>query len=273
MTTAPQTCLITGGASGIGEATARLFARRGSRVMICDVQSEKGAEIAKELGEMTVFFHLDVREEKHFENAIQEVQARWGRLDCVVNNAAIGGVLGPIDEIPADEFDTVGQVVLRSVFLGTKHAARTMRQQRTGSIVNVASIAGLVSGFGPHVYSTCKAAVVHFSRSVALELAECGVRVNSVCPGNIETPIHTHIRDDSWKQRVRKISDVLVKDQAMDRMGRPEEIAEAIFWLASDAASFVTGHALVVDGGLLAGRPWRSQPTGWREYHASRISQ
>lgn len=265
-----KVCLVTGGASGIGEACARAFAARGYTVVIGDIQAEKGREIAQALGGLSSFSPLDVREEQDFERTVAEIHERYGRLDCLVNNAAIVGALGPVAEIPVEEFDYSQTVILRSVFLGMKHAARLMSPQNAGSIVNIASAAGLVSGYGPHIYNACKAAVVQLTKSVALELIEHGIRVNAVCPGNVETPIHTGVTDDRWKSRMAKIRLEHADDQALPRMALASEIADAVLWLASEQASYVVGHALVVDGGLLAGRAWRQQPSFLREFHPAR---
>ncbi|MEQ8495383.1 MAG: SDR family oxidoreductase, partial [Gammaproteobacteria bacterium] len=202
--------------------------------------------------------------------ALGEVMQRHGRLDCLVNNAAIVGVLGPIATLPLDQYDLSHAIIQRSVVIGTKHAARIMLPQKMGAIVNIASVAGLTGGFSPHVYAACKAAVVNFTESVALELAEDGIRVNAICPGNVATPIHTGVTDERWKARIEKIREAAVDDQPIPRMGEPEEIAEAVAWLASDKSSYVTGHALVVDGGLMAGRLWRKQPPFFKEYHPAR---
>ena len=261
---------VTGGASGIGAATARLFKAQGCFVYIGDVQGDKGRELAQELGEAE-FIDLNVREEAQFERAFARIMQRHGRLDAMVNNAAIVGVMGPIASLPLEQYDYSQEIIQRSVVLGTKHAARIMQAQKSGSIVNVASVAGLTGGYSPHVYAACKAAVVNFTSSVALELAEDGVRINAVCPGNIATPIHTGVKDARWLDRIAKIREGAVDDQPMPRMGEPEEIGEAVVWLASDAASYVTGHALVVDGGLMAGRMWRKQPPFIRELHPARV--
>ncbi|MEK6245815.1 MAG: SDR family NAD(P)-dependent oxidoreductase [Pseudomonadota bacterium] len=270
MTGEPPVCLVTGGASGIGAACVQRFAATGYRVLFGDIQDEKGRALAAGLGEDAVFTRLDVCDERDFTRAVQAALGRWGRLDCVVNNAAIAGVLGPIAEIPLDEYDHTCSVVQRSVFLGMREAARAMQSRRSGSIVNIASVAGLCGGYGPHIYSACKAAVIALTKSVALELAESGIRVNAVCPGNVETPIHTGVTDQRWIERMARIRPGHRDDQAIDRMGQPEEIAAAVLWLASDAASYVTGHALTVDGGLTAGLPWRKQPAFLRELHAAK---
>lgn len=260
-------CLITGGASGIGAACVEAFAAAGYRVLFGDIQVEKGEALAQRLRERASFLRLDVRREEDFAAAAGTALERWGRLDCVINNAAIAGVLGPIAAIPLEEYEHACGIVQRSVFLGMREAARAMQPRRSGSIVNIASISGLIGGYGPHVYSACKAAVIALTKSVALELAESGIRVNAVCPGNVETPIHTGVTDARWMERMAKIRPAHRDDQAIDRMGLPGEIAAAVLWLASDASSYITGHALTVDGGLTAGLPWRKQPGFLREYH------
>lgn len=265
-----KVCLVTGGASGIGEACVRAFVARGDIVVIGDIQDAKASALARELGAMALALHLDVREERDFENACRIALERYGKLDVLVNNAAIVGTLGPIASLPVEEWDYSQNVILRSVFLGMKHAARVMAPKQSGNIVNIASAAGMVSGYSPHIYAACKSAVVQLTKSVSLELMEQGIRVNVVCPGNIETPIHTGVTDERWKARMAKIREMHVDEQAMARMGQPQEIASAVCWLASDDSSYVNGHALVVDGGMLAGRPWRQQPTFMREFHPTR---
>ncbi len=265
----PPVCLVTGGASGIGAACVEAFAAAGYRVAIGDIQTEKGRALAKK-HRSSFFQKLDVSSEADFAAAFAAVLERWGRVDCLVNNAAIAGVLGPIAEIPLEEYEYACGVIQRSVFLGMREAARAMQPRKSGAIVNIASIAGLMGGHGPHVYSACKAAVIALTSSVALELAESGIRVNAVCPGAIETPIHTGVTDERWQERMAKIRPGLKDYQAIDRMGLPREIAAAVLWLASDAASYVTGQAIAVDGGLTAGRPWRQQPAFLREFHKTK---
>ena len=264
-----RVAFVTGGASGIGAATARLFRAEGCFVYIGDVQADKGRELARELGEAE-FLELDVRHEADFERACARIVARHGRLDTMVNNAAIVGVMGPIATLPVEQYDYSQEIIQRSVVLGTKHAARIMQPQKSGAIVNVASVAGLAGGFSPHVYAACKAAVINFTHSVALELAEDGVRVNAVCPGNVATPIRTGVKDARWLERIDKVRAAAVDDQPLPRMAEPEELAAAIAWLASDASSYVVGHAMVVDGGLSAGKLWRRQPSFIREFHPAR---
>ncbi len=259
--------LVTGGASGIGGGCARGFIDAGYRVMLADIQDDKGRALAADLGEHARYVHLDVGLEADFERAISATLDAWGQLDCLINNAAIVGVMGPIAALPLAEWDHAYAIIQRSVFLGTKHAARVMQPRKSGNIINIASAAGFVAGFSPHAYTTAKAAVVHFTHSTALELAEEGIRVNCICPGNIETPIHTGVTDERWVARMNKIRVQHQDDQPLPYMGLPQDIANAALWLASDESRYVVGHALVVDGGLLAGQPWRQQPAFQREFH------
>ena len=148
-----RVCFITGGASGIGEACVRRFVAAGYHVAFGDVQEHKGAQLALELGDRVVFHRLDVSVEVEFAAALDATVRRWGQLDCLVNNAAIGGVMGPIAAIPIDEYEYACNIIQRSVFIGLKHAARIMQPRQAGSIVNIASIAGLKGGYGPHIYN------------------------------------------------------------------------------------------------------------------------
>src|SRR6266849_1147591 len=254
-----KVAVITGGASGIGHAAVRLFVEEGCRVVIADLQDDKGAALAEELGKSASYLHVDVSREADVSGAIAHAVARFGRLDCIFNNAGAGGVTGPIAEIPAEGFDETMGVLLRGVFLGMKHAAPVMKRQGGGSIISTASVAGLQAGFGPHVYSAAKAAVVHLTRSVAMELGESGVRVNCICPGGIATPIFggaLGLPPDRADETIPLMKGVLETLQPIRRPGLPGDIAQAALWLASDESSFVNGHALVVDGGLIGGRLW-----------------
>jgi len=254
-----KVAVITGGASGIGAAAVRLFVEEGCRVVIVDVQDDRGARLADELGKSSAYLHADVSRESDVSGAIAHALARFGRLDCLYNNAGLGGVSGPIAEIPVDGYDQTMGVLLRGVFLGMKHAAPIMTRQGSGSIISTASVAGLQAGYGPHIYSAAKAAVVHLTRSVAMELGESGVRVNCICPGGIATPIFGAALGVSGAEADRiaeTMKVVLTAFQPIQRAGLPEDIARAALWLASDDSSFVNGHALIVDGGLIGGRMW-----------------
>jgi NAD(P)-dependent dehydrogenase (short-subunit alcohol dehydrogenase family) len=256
---ANKVALITGGASGIGEATVRLFVAEGAAVVIADLQDERGRRVAAELGARAAYVHTDVSREADVQAAIAETERRFGRLDCIFNNAGYGGVGGRIAEVPVDGFDETMGVLVRGVFLGMKHAAPVMRRQGSGSIISTASIAGLQTGLGPHVYSAAKAAVIHLTRSVAMELGEHNVRVNCICPGGIATPIFGKglgLSPERAEEIVPLMKGVLENLQPIKRAGLPDDIAQAALWLASDDSTFVNGHALVVDGGLVGGRSW-----------------
>ena len=253
-----KVALITGAASGIGEATTRLFVEEGASVAVADIQDDRGQRLVKELGSRASYVHVDVAREADVQAALEGVVKQHGRLDCLFNNAGYGGVRGGIEEIPVAGFDETMAVLLRGVFLGMKHAAPVMKRQGGGSIISTASVAGLRAGWG-HVYSTAKAAVIHLTRSVAMELGESGVRVNCICPGGIATPIFGKalgLSPDEADATVPLMKGVLEASQPIKRAGLPEDIARAALWLASDESSFVNGHALVVDGGLTGGRPW-----------------
>jgi len=254
-----KVAVITGGASGIGEASARLFVEQGARVLIADIQDDRGQRLAEELGSSATYLHTDVTQEADVKAAVDGALQAFGRLDCMFNNAGISGAGGPIDEIPAEGFDTAMAVLLRGVFLGMKHAAPIMKRQGSGSIISTASIAGLRAVDSTHVYAAAKAAVIHLTRSVAMELGESGVRVNCICPGWIATPLFGRgfgLSPQDAEQTVESVKAPLARFQPIKRAGLPEDIAQAALWLASDDSSFVNGHALVVDGGISGGRMW-----------------
>ncbi|MEW6297867.1 MAG: glucose 1-dehydrogenase [Thermodesulfobacteriota bacterium] len=258
-----KVAIVTGGASGIGEATVRLFVAEGARVLVADMQEDKGQALAAEFGQAAAFHKVNVTREPEVKAAIDAAVARWGRLDCLFNNAGFGGALGPLESISVDEFDMTFDVLVKGVFLGLKHAAPVMKRQRAGNVINTGSVAGLQAGVGPHVYSAAKAAVVQLTKSAALEFAEWGARVNCICPGAVATPLAAG-RPDASAEHLDQLRRSMADAHPLGRVGEPEEIARAALWLASDDSGFVTGHALVVDGGMMAGRPWRKQPDLWR---------
>jgi NAD(P)-dependent dehydrogenase (short-subunit alcohol dehydrogenase family) len=254
-----KVALVTGGASGIGEATVRLFVAEGASVVIADVQDDRGQRLAGELGARAAYAHADVSREADVQAAVDAAVGRFTRLDCIFNNAGSVGVGGRIAEVTVDGFDETLGVLLRGVFLGMKHAAPVMKRQGGGSIISTASVAGLRTGLGPHVYSAAKAAVIHLTRSVAMELGEHNIRVNCICPGGIATPIFGKglgLSPERAEEIVPLMKGVLENLQPIKRAGVPDDIAQAALWLASDDSTFVNGHALVVDGGLIGGRSW-----------------
>ena len=258
-----KVAVITGGASGIGEGAVRLFAAEGARVVIADIQDDRGNALAAEIGAAAIYARADVAREDDVRAAISTAVTSFGRLDVMFNNAGFLGTVGPVEEIPVEEFDLTMNVLLRGVFLGMKHAAPVMKAQGSGSIISTSSIAGIAAGDGPHVYATAKAAVLHLTRSVALELAEHSVRVNAICPGAIITPlVMGGVLDNPQVEDA--VKPVFVKFQPIPRAGMPVDIARAALWLASDDSTFVTGQAIVVDGGATAGTQWSRQPSPFK---------
>ena len=255
-----RVALITGGASGIGEASARLFAAEGAQVVIADMQIERGTKVASELGDGAVFQPLNVAKEAEVKAAVDRAVDTFGKLDIVFNNAGFGGVLGPVADTDMDEFDLTFAVLVKGVFMGMKHAAPALRSNGGGSIVNTASIAAIQGGYSPHAYAGAKAAVEQMTKSVALELAEDNIRVNCICPGLIATPLaaNTVGRPDELIDAAKA---EMAEVQPIRRAGEARDIAEMALWLAGDRSTFVTGQAMVVDGGLTSGPAWRDQPS------------
>ena len=238
-----RVALVTGGASGIGKATAIRIAAEGGSVVIADLQDDAGAAVVAEIeqnGGRAVFVHLDVTDEQGWADAVASTIDAFGGLDILVNNAGIGDT-EPIEVTSRDTWDKVVAVTQTSVFLGTKAAAEALKKSGHGSVVNISSMYGIVgSGVSP-AYHAAKGAVRLLTKTVALGWAEAGVRVNSVHPGYIDTPI---LGDTD--------RDMLIGATPMRRLGQPEEIAAMITFLASDDAGFITGAEFVVDGGYTA---------------------
>jgi len=246
-----KVALVTGGGSGIGRASALTFLREGARVAIGDVNEASLAETvalarARGTAERLAPLRVDVSAERDVAALVALAVERFGGLDCVFNNAGVGGAFGPIGETTVEEWDFTFAVLVRGVFLGIKHGAARMKAQgRGGSIVNTASIAGIGGGAGPHAYSAAKAAVANLSRSVSAELAAHRIRVNAIAPGMIKTPLAMGRREDAWDRLARE-------KQPWPDLGLPEHIADAALFLASDESRFITGQVIVVDGGLTA---------------------
>lgn len=253
-----QVAIITGGGSGIGAASARRFVEEGAKVLVADMHDVKAQALVGELGDAAAFCRADVSREDDVEAMVAEAVARWGHLDIMFNNAGFGGAIGPIETITTDDFDITFDVLVKGVFLGIKHATPIMRAQGSGSIINTASVAGLQAGWSPHLYSVAKAAVIHLTKTVALELGGYGIRCNCICPGIVATPLAAGFAKASDEQ-LDEMKRRLGRTQVLGRIGDPVDIANAAVWLASDESSYVTGHAQVVDGGAFAGKPWGKQ--------------
>ena len=244
---------VTGAASGLGEATARLMHAEGGMVVLSDIQDERGRQIVDELGDRAHYVHCDVSSEPDVANVVDTAVGEFGRLDCMFNNAGIIGAHGPIDEIPLDEYEFTMAVLLRSVFLGMKHAARIMKPQRSGVILSTSSIGGLQGGLGTHIYGAAKGAIVALTKNVAAELGAWSIRVNAIAPGKILTPMNAAAVVGSAEAMEEAREAFQTRTPLRGRIGLPDDIAHAALWLASDDAGFVSGQTLVVDGGLTTG--------------------
>jgi NAD(P)-dependent dehydrogenase (short-subunit alcohol dehydrogenase family) len=247
-----KVAIITGAGSGIGRETALLFLEEGAKVVITDINEitlEETSNIASQKGfkDSLMLIKTDVSKEVDIENMVQQAMNEFGQLDILFNNAGIGGAFGSISDIDADEWDQSMAILLKSVFMGIKHASRVMKTNPNGaSIINTASIAGMSGGGGPQAYSAAKAAVINLSQTTSLELGEFKIRVNSISPGAINTPLLNAASED-WDERIKGL-------QPIEALGQPLDIAYAALFLASDESRFVTGHNLCVDGGLTVDR-------------------
>jgi NAD(P)-dependent dehydrogenase (short-subunit alcohol dehydrogenase family) len=253
-----KVALVTGAASGLGRAASLRLAVAGARVHVTDID-EAGQRVAEEIiaaGGEAVFEPLDVTAEASWRRVMEGAVARWGRLDIVVNNAGLG-LSRPLTETSLEDWRRLMAVNLDGVFLGTREAVSTMRRLgRGGSIINISSISGLVGSAGSSAYSASKGGVRLFTKAVAIECAREQIRVNSIHPGLVKTPIWERGGSGAWLASVpggiEGLHRALDRAAPMGRMAEPEEIAEAILFLASDASSYMTGSELVIDGGFTA---------------------
>jgi NAD(P)-dependent dehydrogenase (short-subunit alcohol dehydrogenase family) len=242
--------LVTGGASGIGRATALLMAREGAQVIVSDINEEAGEETAAQIraagGDARVIA-CNVAKNDQVVRLIEGTLQTYGRLDCAFNNAGVGGTMSPIDEKTEDEWDLVLGVNLKGVWMCIKYEIPALLASGGGSIVNMASVAGL-SGFrNASAYAASKHGVVGLTRTAALEVARQNIRVNAVCPGFTDTPMV-----QAMVELFPGMKEATERGAPMRRLGTPQETAEAVVWLCSDKASFITGHALPIDGGMTA---------------------
>jgi len=245
-----KVALVTGGASGIGRATALTFAREGAKLVIADMHEDGGQQtvhLITEKGGEAIFVRTDVSKAVEVQALLSQAVATYGRLDCAHNNAGIsGGGRALTAEYPEETWHQVIAVNLTGVWFCMKYEIPQMLQHGGGAIVNTASAAGLVGGRGISAYVASKHGVVGLTKTAALEYAKQGIRVNCVCPGFIHTPMTERgLSDPEQKAQI-------IAREPIGRVGTPEEIAEAVVWLCSDAASFVTGHTMTVDGGYVA---------------------
>lgn len=260
--------IITGATSGIGERAAELFVEEGATVVLSGRRAELGQAIAARLGQNAHFVRADMAEEADIAALIAGTVARFGRIDVLFNNAGHGLPPFRIAEADIATWDLMMAVHVRAVVIAMKHVAPVMQAQRSGSIITTASVAGYRAGGSSHAYSTAKAAVLHLTRSVAAELGEDNIRVNSISPGAIVTGIFgkgVGMDPDLADREVATLAARFTKAQPIPRAGLPEDIARAAVFLASDAASFVNGADIAVDGGAIAGRPFSQGVAGRKE--------
>ncbi|MGC1239990.1 MAG: SDR family oxidoreductase [Chryseosolibacter sp.] len=241
--------IITGGSFGIGKATALAFARQGARIVIADwLEDPATLKEIQDTGASAIFVKCDVSKSHDVDVMVDQTMKTFGSIDFAVNNAGIEGATAPTHECTEENWEKTININLKGIWLCMKHEIMIMLKQGRGAIVNTASVAGLIGFPGLPAYVASKHAIVGLTKTAALENAKQGIRINAVCPGVIKTAMIDRItgKDKTVEKQYENMEPV-------GRMGKPEEVAEAIVWLCSDAASFITGHALPVDGGWIAG--------------------
>jgi NAD(P)-dependent dehydrogenase (short-subunit alcohol dehydrogenase family) len=244
-----KVALVTGAGSGLGLATAKAFAESGASVVLADSNEMAAGSAAKELtaqGHKVLAIRCDVADDAQVEAMVQQTVAAFGRLDAAYNNAGIQNILAETADSSRNDYDRVMAVNLRGVWSCMKFELQQMRRQGSGAIVNCSSLGGLVGGAGRGTYHAAKHGVLGLTKSAALEYAARGIRINAVCPGLIQTPMSDQMVASGQAEAL----DTLLKAVPMERVGRAEEIADAVLWLCSSAASYVTGQSLAVDGGF-----------------------
>lgn len=244
-----KVAVITGGASGIGRATALAMAAEGARIAVLDLGAERGHDVLAAIaavGGEARYYPTNVALADDVTKSFNQVIKDFGRIDCAFNNAGVGGDHALLADTSDAEFERVVGVNLTGVWLCLRREIQEMLPRGGGAIVNTASVAGLVGWKFAAAYSATKHAVIGLTRSAALEYAKRDIRINAVCPGVIETPMAAAAQDDE------SIRDIMIRKHAIGRLGQPEEVAAAVLWLCSPAASFIHGHALAVDGGYVA---------------------
>ena len=246
-----KTALVTGAASGIGLQTSIRLAEEGALVMMTDINLEEGLQQAEKLGANATFLKLDITEEEEWISVLDETVKRFGRLDILVNSAGMV-LIADVEQITLEDWRKVHAVNLDGTFLGCKHGVRVMKEFGAGSIINLSSVSGMIGGFNLAAYNSSKGAVRMLTKSVALHCARAGygIRCNSIHPTFIETPmLESMIRDSPDPEKARQ---TLVRQVPLRRIGKPDDVANMIVYLASDESTFVTGTEMVIDGGVIA---------------------
>ena len=265
-----KVAIVTGATSGIGERTAELFVSEGATILFTGRRKAEGETVARRLGKSASYVPADATSEADWQRVISLVMDRHGRIDALFNNAGGPAPTGGIEDISVEGFDGAMALLVRSVMLGMKHVAAIMKRQRSGSIINNGSVAAHAAGYSSSmVYSAAKAAVVHFTRCVAMELGEHGIRVNSVSPGAIATGIFAKALGMRDASKADALADRMASNfatiQPIPRSGIPDDIAQSVCWLASDRSTFINGEDVIVDGGLVRGRLFTPHQAGLRQ--------
>ena len=248
-----KTAVITGAASGIGAASARRFVKEGCRVVLGDIQQDKGNALCQELGSAVVFAKCDVTKEEEVAGLIDLAVKEFGQLDIMFNNAGIVGAVGPIDTAIAEEWSATLDILLNGVFYGMKHAARVMKPRGTGSIISMTSTAGLMGGLGPHAYAAAKHAVVGLTKNAGAELARFGIRVNAIAPASVATEMVASILTGDPDAIAATAEQLAVASPLLNRAGTADDVANAALWLASAESGYTNGHVLTTDAGITTG--------------------
>jgi NAD(P)-dependent dehydrogenase (short-subunit alcohol dehydrogenase family) len=263
--------IITGATSGIGYRTAEMFVEQGAKVLLSARREDKGNELAERLGDNAHFVRADVTQEADVEAMVAAAVDRWGRVDSLFNNASSGSPGNPVDELSFHDFQTAMDLQAGSVFLGIKHIVPVMKKQGGGSIINNASIAGVGVGYGSMLYSAGKAAVIHMTRCLAIELGEYGIRLNCISPGGVMTPIflgpaQDNLTTEQTQAAVDRLAAVYDEHIPTRRAGLPDDIGHAAVFLATNESQHITGENMVVDAGTSLGRnkQYQAQWNAWR---------
>jgi NAD(P)-dependent dehydrogenase (short-subunit alcohol dehydrogenase family) len=266
-----KVAIITGATSGIGYRTAEIFADEGARLLLAARREDKGQALADKLGGDVHFVKTDVTKEEDIKAMINAAVDRWGRVDCLFNNASSGSPGDPVDQLSFEQFQTAMDLQAGSVFLGIKYAVAVMKQNGGGSIINNASIAGIGVGYGSMLYSAGKAAVIHMTRCLAIELGEFRIRLNCISPGGVMTPIflgakQKELSEEETQAMVDRLAKVYDEQIPLRRAGKPDDIAWAAVYLAADESQHVSGENMIVDAGTSLGRnkQYQAQWAAWR---------
>ena len=248
-----KVAVITGAASGIGEASARRFVEEGCKVVLGDIQPDVGQALAEELGAGVIFVECNVTVEKDISHLVDVAVNKFGKLDVMFNNAGIVGAIGPIETSIEAEWSATLAVLLNGVFFGMKHAARVMKPQNSGSIISMSSVAGLTGGLAPHAYSAAKHAVVGLTKNVGAELCGNGIRVNAIAPYSVATSMVADAYLHDHKAIAETTQMLTDESPLVGRPGLATDVANAALWLASEESGYTSGHILTVDAGITSG--------------------